>query len=75
MQSNDAAQRSAHVARGPGLGERTTDRCVCCGKRIGDKDKMAARFVPGLGLRQSCSDTCRAAPAWQGIDPREDRFG
>jgi len=73
-QRTDAAERSAHVTRGElAPGEKSTDRCVCCGKVIADRDRTAARVITGLGLRQSCSDACRDRPEWTGWQlPRED---
>jgi hypothetical protein len=58
-QASVSTEGSAHIARGPAKGQLTTDRCVSCGNLIQDKDKMAARVFPGLGLRQTCSAACR----------------
>jgi hypothetical protein len=59
-----AAERSAHVERGPAAGELITDRCVVCRYLIRDRHKIAARVIFGLGLRQTCNVASREDAVW-----------
>ncbi len=59
-QSNNAAERSAHVERGT---ERQASRCIVCGK---PDPAHAARAVPGTGIIQACSRACAGDVGFKG---------
>lgn len=67
-QRNEAAERSAHVARGPA--PRPDPMCMVCGK---PNPAHAARIILPLGIAQACSQVCAGDPRF--ADPGGQRDG